>query len=286
MFQDQVFCFTPKGELIALPRGADAGRFRLCRAHPRSATPASAPRSTAACVPLRTAAAERRPGRDHHLARRRRRRRPGSASSSPARRAAASAASSASAAARAVSGARPRDARRRRSTQEGYEFTEKALDGVLKQVQAGQRRRPDRRGRRGPDRRARSADGGLSRPQAQPARGDGAEVVPIARARARPQARDAAARRRRSPIRGLIPGMAVHFAGCCHPLPGDRIVGIVTTGKGVTIHTIDCETLESFADTPERWIDVGWEAVRRRRRGLYRPPQGHGRQPAGQPRRA
>jgi len=54
--------------------------------------------------------------------------------------------------------------------------------------------------------------------------------------------------------------MAVHYAGCCHPLPGDRIVGIVTTGKGVTIHTRDCQTLESFAATPERFIDVGWEA--------------------------
>ncbi len=60
------------------------------------------------------------------------------------------------------------------------------------------------------------------------------------------------------PIKGLIPGMAVHFARCCHPLPGDRIVGIVTTGKGVSIHTIDCETLETFADTPERWLDVSW----------------------------
>ena len=60
------------------------------------------------------------------------------------------------------------------------------------------------------------------------------------------------------PIRGLIPGMAVHYARCCHPLPGDRIVGIVTTGKGVTVHTIDCETLETFADTPERWLDVSW----------------------------
>ncbi|MCK6419123.1 MAG: DUF5913 domain-containing protein, partial [Alphaproteobacteria bacterium] len=59
-------------------------------------------------------------------------------------------------------------------------------------------------------------------------------------------------------IKGLIPGMAVHFARCCHPLPGDRIVGIVTTGKGVTVHTIDCETLETFADTPERWLDVAW----------------------------
>jgi guanosine-3',5'-bis(diphosphate) 3'-pyrophosphohydrolase len=61
------------------------------------------------------------------------------------------------------------------------------------------------------------------------------------------------------PIKGLIPGMALHFARCCHPLPGDRIVGIVMTGKGVTIHTIDCETLESFADTPERWLDIAWE---------------------------
>jgi GTP pyrophosphokinase len=62
------------------------------------------------------------------------------------------------------------------------------------------------------------------------------------------------------PIRGLIPGMAVHFAHCCHPLPGDRIVGIVTTGKGVTVHTIDCETLSSFQDTPERWVDIAWES--------------------------
>ena len=61
------------------------------------------------------------------------------------------------------------------------------------------------------------------------------------------------------PIRGLIPGMAMHFASCCHPLPGDRIVGIVTTGKGVTIHTIDCETLESLTDSPERWLDVAWD---------------------------
>ena len=61
------------------------------------------------------------------------------------------------------------------------------------------------------------------------------------------------------PITGLVAGMAVHYAGCCHPLPGDQIVGIVTTGKGVTIHTRNCQTLESFAATPERFIDVGWE---------------------------
>ncbi|MBU6498913.1 MAG: bifunctional (p)ppGpp synthetase/guanosine-3',5'-bis(diphosphate) 3'-pyrophosphohydrolase [Rhodospirillales bacterium] len=61
------------------------------------------------------------------------------------------------------------------------------------------------------------------------------------------------------PITGLVPGMAIHYAGCCHPVPGDRIVGIVATGKGVTIHTRECPTLESFAATPERFIDVDWD---------------------------
>ncbi|MAR57268.1 MAG: bifunctional (p)ppGpp synthetase/guanosine-3',5'-bis(diphosphate) 3'-pyrophosphohydrolase [Rickettsiales bacterium] len=61
------------------------------------------------------------------------------------------------------------------------------------------------------------------------------------------------------PIKGLIPGMALHFAGCCHPIPGDRIVGIVTTGKGITVHTMDCATLENFSDSPERWIDIAWD---------------------------
>ena len=65
------------------------------------------------------------------------------------------------------------------------------------------------------------------------------------------------------PVTGLVPGMAFSFAGCCHPVPGDEIVGIVTTGKGVTIHGRECQTLTAFAATPERFIDVDWnyEAV-------------------------
>ena len=55
--------------------------------------------------------------------------------------------------------------------------------------------------------------------------------------------------------------MAVHYAGCCHPVPGDHILGVVTTGKGVTIHTSDCETLHQFAETPERLLDVNWTAT-------------------------
>ncbi len=60
-------------------------------------------------------------------------------------------------------------------------------------------------------------------------------------------------------LRGLGAGIAVHFAGCCHPLPGDRILGIVAQGKGITVHTVGCQTLESFAATPERFMDVDWD---------------------------
>jgi len=62
-----------------------------------------------------------------------------------------------------------------------------------------------------------------------------------------------------APITGVVAGMQLHFAQCCHPIPGDRIVGIVTTGKGVTIHTQECHMLENFAATPERFLDVDWE---------------------------
>jgi GTP pyrophosphokinase len=61
------------------------------------------------------------------------------------------------------------------------------------------------------------------------------------------------------PITGLVSGMPYHFAGCCHPLPGERIIGIVTTGKGVTVHAADCHSLEAFSQTPERFLDVDWD---------------------------
>ena len=61
-------------------------------------------------------------------------------------------------------------------------------------------------------------------------------------------------------IKGVVDGMAIHYAHCCHPLPGERIVGIVTTGKGITIHTLDCFALEKFNDTPEMWLEVSWDA--------------------------
>ena len=63
-------------------------------------------------------------------------------------------------------------------------------------------------------------------------------------------------------IKGLTPGLAVHMSECCHPLPGDRIVGILTTGKGVDIHTIDCEGLKDMTGDTDRWLDLVWDADR------------------------
>ena len=60
-------------------------------------------------------------------------------------------------------------------------------------------------------------------------------------------------------IKGLTPGMAVHRGACCHALPGERIVGIVTTGKGLTVHRVDCQNLEKFSSMPELWVDIEWE---------------------------
>lgn len=58
--------------------------------------------------------------------------------------------------------------------------------------------------------------------------------------------------------RGLTPGISLHFAECCSPMPGDRIVGVMTKGKGVDIHVIDCERLAELEDQLDNWIDLKW----------------------------
>lgn len=68
------------------------------------------------------------------------------------------------------------------------------------------------------------------------------------------------ARKARLYVQGghLTPGVALHFAECCSPVPGDRIVGVQTKGQGVTIHTIDCERLAEFDEESAEWIDLAW----------------------------
>ncbi len=60
-------------------------------------------------------------------------------------------------------------------------------------------------------------------------------------------------------LKGLTAGMSYHLAGCCSPLKGDSIVGIVTAGIGVAVHTLDCDTLSSYQDAPDRWLNISWD---------------------------
>jgi guanosine-3',5'-bis(diphosphate) 3'-pyrophosphohydrolase len=57
---------------------------------------------------------------------------------------------------------------------------------------------------------------------------------------------------------GLTPGVSVHFAPCCSPVPGDRIVGIMQPDVGLTVHTIDCDRLSEFEDREDMWRDLQW----------------------------
>ncbi len=62
------------------------------------------------------------------------------------------------------------------------------------------------------------------------------------------------------PIEGLVTGMAINYAGCCNPIPGDNIVGIINTGTGITIHSQSCYNFKNLAVNQQRIIDVCWKS--------------------------
>ncbi len=64
------------------------------------------------------------------------------------------------------------------------------------------------------------------------------------------------------PVAGLTADQSFRRAPCCQPVPGERIVGITYRGQGVVIHAIDCPALEEFEEQPTRWIDLHWQAGR------------------------
>jgi len=53
-------------------------------------------------------------------------------------------------------------------------------------------------------------------------------------------------------------GMAVQFAKCCNPIPGDPITGFIKKGQGLVVHTHDCPTASKLRGDPEKWLDVEW----------------------------
>jgi GTP pyrophosphokinase len=250
MFQDQVFCFTPKGDLIALPSGATPIDFGYA-VHSEVGDTCVGSKVNGRMVPLRT---QLRNGDQVEIIT--------SKAQTPSPDWETFVVSGKAKARirrfirlkeREQYGELGRQLLQKAFRHEGYDFTERAVEGVLKKFRVdslldlystiGQGMRS-----------ARDVLLAVFPGVKEAEKND--TVVSLGRARSRQKpAKDNAVA-----IKGLIPGMAVHFAHCCHALPGDRIVGIVTTGKGVTVHTIDCETLESFQDTPERWVDLAWDA--------------------------
>ncbi|MCP3850942.1 MAG: bifunctional GTP diphosphokinase/guanosine-3',5'-bis pyrophosphate 3'-pyrophosphohydrolase [Gammaproteobacteria bacterium] len=53
-------------------------------------------------------------------------------------------------------------------------------------------------------------------------------------------------------------GMVVHYGRCCHPIPGDQIVGYISSGRGIVIHTKSCKNAKDSQKHPQKWIDVDW----------------------------
>ena len=251
MFQDQVFCFTPKGDLINLPSGATPVDFAYA-VHSEVGDTCVGVKINGRIMPLRTALQN---GDQVEIITSR------VQTPSPVWERFA-----------VTARARARIRRFIRSKQrdeyvelgrailekvfadKGLDLTTKGLKGVLKVFKQDTV----------DDIYAKIGEGNLTSrqvlekmyPALRNREGDGkAKVVTLPRARGG----KIAAPDGQISIKGLIPGMAVHYAGCCHPLPGDRIVGIITTGRGVTIHTIDCESLVALNDQPERWLDLSWE---------------------------
>ena len=258
MFQDQVFCFTPAGDLIALPRGATPVDFAYA-VHSEVGDRCIGAKINGRMMPLRS---QLKNGDQIEIVT--------SATGTPAPawedmvvtgRARARIRRFIRNAQRAEFIRLGKAILRKSYGEAGYkpsraviekvvgDFDAKTLDDLHALIGRGVVRGAEVMAAIGPrrrrGRRVASRDGAA-----------GAEnVVPFPPKEGRSGAEDTVP----VPIRGLIAGVAVHYANCCHPLPGDRIVGILTAGKGVSIHTIDCESLLSFEATPERWLDVAWD---------------------------
>ena len=251
MFADQVFCFSPKGDLFALPFNATPVDFAYA-IHTDIGNTCVAAKINGRIMPLRT---RLKNGDQVEITISK------AQTPSPAWEAFVASGKARACIRRFIRSQRVeqyenlgREIVEKAFSRDGYELTRKAIKGVLKKLDVEDET----------ELYASVGEGVLTGREILEAIYPGAKgrdgqknVVSIDEVRPKSKKKSHAI-----PIKGLIPGMAVHFAGCCHPLPGDRIVGIVTTGKGVTIHTIDCETLEAFQEAPERWLDVAWEQER------------------------
>ncbi len=249
LYQDQVFCFTPKGQLIQLPRGATSVDFAYA-VHSVVGDTCVGAKVNGRLMPLRH---ELQNGDQVEVMTAR-----GGTPSPAWERFVVT--GKARARIRRYVAAQQRQGYldsgkatlAKAFRQEGVDGSEKVLDGALKQLKAATR--DDLyvavgNGNIGPKDVVHAAYPELRQTPRAP------RMMPSLPSRAgRATGRSAGME-----ITGLVSGMVIHYAGCCHPLPGDRIIGIVSTGKGVTIHTHECPTAEAFGSTPERFLDVDWD---------------------------
>ena len=243
MYQDQVFCFTPKGDLISLPRGAtpidfayavhtDLGNHTVGAVINSKQVPLHTPLSNGDQVEIiRTkeqtpsplweqlvvtgrARAEirrflRHAARDEHIA-------------------------------------FGRKILAKVFADEGFELTDKAIEGVARKLRLS----------KAEDVFAETGRGSL--------RGHEVLEAVFPELKRDPERRKQAAfvepgvKRMPISLRGSKEGISYHLGHCCHPLPGDRIVGLRVPGEGIVIHTVDCEELERAETDMDEWLDVSW----------------------------
>ncbi|MEC8165979.1 MAG: bifunctional (p)ppGpp synthetase/guanosine-3',5'-bis(diphosphate) 3'-pyrophosphohydrolase, partial [Pseudomonadota bacterium] len=222
MFADQVFCFTPKGDLFAMPFGATPVDFAYA-VHTDVGNTCVAAKINGRIMPLRT---RLKNGDQVEITTSK------AQTPSPAWEAFVATGKARACIRRFIRSQRleqyeslGREIVEKAFSRDGYELTRKAIKGVLKKLDAENE----------VELYAAVGEGQTTGRDVLEAVYPGAKrrdnqknIFSLEEARPKQKKKSHAI-----PIKGLIPGMAVHFAGCCHPLPGDRIVGIVTTGKGV-----------------------------------------------------
>lgn len=54
-------------------------------------------------------------------------------------------------------------------------------------------------------------------------------------------------------------GLVVNYAQCCHPIPGDDIIGFMSAGKGLVIHRQNCKNVKHYQNQPDKWLEVDWD---------------------------
>ena len=233
MYADQVFCFTPKGEVVKLPRGATPIDFAYA-IHTRIGNSCVGAKIDGMRVPLWTRIKN---GQSIEIIRAQ------GQTPQPTWLDIATTGKAKSAIRRSL-----REEDRARFVKLGQELTRSAFAQV---------------GKRATDKVLRTASKNMRIKGVEDLLAlvgsseiTGREVVQSVYADLQPSKGDLIDAKRA--VVGLDAGQSFDRATCCNPLPGERIVGISFKGKGVTVHAIDCEKLSTYEDQPDRWIDLRW----------------------------